>query len=130
MPQAKPVTLTVGTESFVYKPIAVGSVTIFQQEGGSTLDSANELSVGIRDVTPSQTTRQGTLKVTERLFSAPGAGCCGPATDRGSDLASLSMTFSKAATAAERGLIYDKLAKALANPDIRQSIVNNERFWG
>lgn len=130
MPQAKSITLTVGSESFVYKPIAVGGVTSWQQDGATSFGSANMMSVGIRDVTSSQTTRKGTLKFTEELLDEPAAGCCGPATSRGTDLTSFDFTFATAATAAERAVIYDKAVAALANADIRQSIINNERFWG
>lgn len=127
MPQLKPLTLNDGTSDVIYNINGNNQgVTAWQKPGVDQRGDAT-LTVVKRAAKSSQTTRKSALTLTVPLTTVCPNTCA--VTTRGSILLKVEVITSVESTQAERSAAYAQLQDALADPDLKIALSNNESFW-
>lgn len=127
MPKLVDISVTVGSETYVYTPSSNADGVAGFSLQNDTLRGSGNFAVGVRKVLPTQKARKATVTYSDPLVKECDSTC--EPIDRGVIHFRLENMVAPDATAAERQLAYDRFVELLQSPDVRVAVVNNEPFF-
>lgn len=127
MPKLADLSVEIGSNTYVYKPSSnIGGVAGFSL-ANETLRGGGHFAVGVRKVLPTQKARKATVTYSDPLVTECEQTCA--PIDRGVIHFRLENMVAPDASAAERGLAYDRFIALLQQSDVRLAVINNEPFF-
>lgn len=127
MPKLVDLTVVIGGNTYVYTPASNSDGVAGFSLQGETLRGGGNFAVGVRKVLPTQKARKATVTYSDPLVTECDTTCA--PVDRGVIHFRLENMVAPDATAAERGLAYDRFVELLQQSDVRLAVVNNEPFF-